>query len=495
MRLFRVFIIIFVFVVSADAQTRKTSTAKPQPRTSKASARSGKTPVRTNQTGKTSTTKNKTASSQKKTTSQKPAGNNVSVKGLQNESAQIKKNIKQQEQRLRSNERDVKQRLQNLMAINTEIEDKRKTIDTIRRDINALNSDIIVLDKQLKKLEKELADRKDRYVKSMRYMHRNSCIQNQLMFVFSAKNFTQMYRRLRFTREYAAYQRAQGEMVKETQKEVTAKYNELTAAKKQKNTLLTKGEQERLNLENKQTEQQQMVNTLQKQQKTIQKLIEEQRKKEAALNAQIDKLIAEEMERARQRAIAEAKRKAEAEAARKRAAEQAGREGERKGKNDSKSSTRDNGKSQKSDDIVYKMDSEDRRIAGGFESNRGRMPIPITGPYRIVNRYGQYEVDGLKGVRLDNKGINIEGQAGAQARSIFEGVVSAIYSASDGTKVIMVRHGNYISVYCNLLSTSVRMGQKVKTRQVLGTVGSDHILPFQLRLEKVKLNPEAWLGR
>ncbi len=493
MRLFRIFVILFTFTVAVGAQTRKTSTAR----------------QRTTQTVKRSTIKKKTSSAKgKKTVTKKASGSKTSIKGLQNESARIKKQIKQHEQRLRSNERDVRQRLQNLMVINNEIEDNRKTIDTIRRDITTLDGNIMMFGKQLEELEAELADRKDKYVKSMRYMHRNSSIQNQLMFVFSAKNFTQMYRRLRFTREYAAYQRAQGEMVKTKREEVTAKYNQLTAAKRQKSVLLDKGEQERRNLENRQTEQKQMVSTLQKQQKTIQQIIEQQRKKDIALNEQIDRLIAEEVERARARAEAEARRRAEAEAAAKRRAEeQARRQVERRStesttaqrktsgkKTTGKSSERVETTSRKPSGEIFHISSEDRRISGGFESNRGRLPMPITGAYRIVSRFGQYNVDGLRNVRLDNKGINIEGKAGAQARSIFYGEVSAVFSFG-GITGVMVRHGSYISVYCNLSSVSVHKGQKVTTRQILGTVGPDHILQFQLRREKAKLNPEVWLGK
>ena len=138
--------------------------------------------------------------------------------------------------------------------------------------------------------------------------------------------------------------------------------------------------------------------------------------------------------------------------------------------------------------------AEDLRISGSFESNRGRLPIPITGAYRIVSHFGQYSVEGLRNVTLDNKGINIKGEAGAQARSIFDGEVSAVFSFG-GTVVVMVRHGSYISVYCNLSSVNVRRGQKVTTRQALGRVGQDNILQFQLRKETQKLNPESWLGR
>ena len=143
---------------------------------------------------------------------------------------------------------------------------------------------------------------------------------------------------------------------------------------------------------------------------------------------------------------------------------------------------------------VETMSAVDRQISGSFESNRGRLPMPVTGNYKIVSHFGQYDVDGLKNVKLDNKGINIQCDPGASARSIFEGEVSAVVSVA-GQLVVMVRHGDFISVYCNLKSVHVRNGQKVTTRQVLGTVGQDNILQFQLRREKTKLNPEVWLGR
>lgn len=498
-----VLFILFAFTLTSSSQTRKSARKKASSSTTAKKKR------------QTSTKKNK------KTADYETA----SIKGLKNERAQIKKQIVAQQQKLRKNERDVKERLKNLMVINSEIADKRRTIDTIRRDITHLDGNITKLNSQLDVLGKELNDRKQKYVKSMRYMHRNRSIQSQLMFIFSAKNFSQMYRRMRFMREYASYQRAQGEEVKTKQAEVTEKHQQLTATKKQKSNLLYKGEQERLSLEGKQVEQQKVVNSLQKQQKTIQGIIAQQQKRDAAINAQIDRLVAIEVEKARQRAIAEAKRKAaeeakRAEAERKRKAEELARkqaelarkqkeaeaanrkaeeqrnDEDRKAIAEAKKLEREVevAKKEQAKPLIYNLDSEDRRISGSFESNRGRLPMPITGGYRIVSHFGQYNVEGLNNVRLDNKGINILGSAGAKARSIFDGEVSAVFSMG-GVTGVMVRHGSYISVYCNLSSVSVHRGQKVSARQVLGSVGQDNILQFQLRKERAKLNPEAWLGR
>ena len=124
--------------------------------------------------------------------------------------------------------------------------------------------------------------------------------------------------------------------------------------------------------------------------------------------------------------------------------------------------------------------------------------MPITGSYVISSHYGQYNVAGLKGVSLDNKGINITGRRGAQARSVFNGEVTAVFSFG-GMVNVLVRHGSYISVYCNLSSAAVRKGQQVSTRQILGNVATDAsgncTLHFQLRRETTKLNPETWLAR
>ena len=373
------------------------------------------------------------------------------------------------------------------------------------------------------------------------------------MFIFSASSLRQMYRRARFLREYAAYQKAQGEQVKQKQVQIAEKQEQLKAVKGEKNNLLYKGQKAKEELQTKQVEQQKMVTKLKKQQKTIQLVLDEQKKKDAALNQKIEEEIAREVERIRKRAEAEAKRKAEAaEAARKKAAEELARKkaeaqrraeenarrvaeakaaeekakaeaaaalaarrdkaakeraeqrareaeaeriaAERKADEDKRRAEREMERTKKAAEENTGMSASDRMLSGGFEQNKGRLPMPITGSYRVVSHYGQYTVEGLPNIHLDNKGINILGTSGCAARAIYDGEVSAVYGYG-GKWFVMVRNGQYISVYCNLSSASVARGQKVSTRQRLGTVGSDNILQFQLRRGKAKLNPEAWLGR
>ena len=507
-------------------------------------------------TQRRTTTVKKTATKKapaKKTSTPKPATSSqpVTVNSLKNEQQKVRKQIEEQQRKLKANERDVKKRLQNLLIINNEIADKRKSIDTIRHDINRLDGDITTLEAHIKYLDSELEERKQRFIKSMRYMHRNRNMQSKLMFIFSAKNLTQMYRRLRFVREYAAYQQTQAEAVKSMKTQVAEAFDELTDTKRQKSDLLVRDEQERRSLEGKQVEQQKMVTSLQKQQKTIQSIINQQKKRDAELNAQIDRLIAQEIARAKARAEAEARKKAaEAEAkrkaeelARKKAAAEAARKenerriaeakakeekakadaraaaarknaeekaaaeravaeaerarlaAERKAAADAKAHEKEVAEAKKSSKTIYTVSSEDRQLSGNFESNRGRLPMPITGSYRIVNHFGTNHVTDVKGhVTLDKKGIDIKGQPGAAVRCIFDGEVSAVFSYA-GTTVVIVRHGSYLSVYCDLASVNVSRGQKVSTRQTLGRVGAEGLMQFQLRKGSAKLNPEGWLAR
>lgn len=551
-------IVAFGFCISLSAQTKKGTAKKP----------AAKTTVTTS--AKKTTTKSKTKG---KTTKGKKAATptNSTIKGLQNQKNDIQKKIKAQEAALQKNKAEVKSKLNDLMIISGDIETHRRSIDSINHDIMNIQGNIDILESQLATLDQQLKERRQRYVKAMRYMNRHSSIQDQLMFVFSASSFTQMYRRMRFLREYASYQKVQGEQVKQKQEQITQKQEQLKTVKGHKNTLLNKGKREQHALETKHSEQEKVVASLQKQQKTIQSVIDEQKKKDAALNAQIEAEIAKEIERAQKRAAEEAKKRAAAEAAAKkkaaeelarkkaeaarkneenarriaaakaaeekakaearaarekaeadaraaadrknaaakakaeqraREAEQRAREAEaqrvaaeRKAIEEKKRSDKEVAQAREDAETNVSVSAADRMMNGGFEQNRGRMPMPVTGSAKIVSRYGQYSVDGLPNVHLQNNGINIKGSPGCAARSIYDGEVSAVFRDQSGEFVVMVRHGQYISVYCNLRSVSVSPNQKVSARQQLGIVGSNDILQFQMRKGMTKLNPESWIGR
>ena len=381
------------------------------------------------------------------------------IRELENKRKELHQQIAESETLLQSTKKDVKSQLENLALLTGQIEERRRYIHTIETDVNTLAKEITTLQRQLTALQRDLKEKKKKYEASVQYMYRNKSVQEKLMFIFSAENLSQTYRRMRYVQEYANYQRLQGLEIERKQRQVVSK------------------------------------------QKGIQNEISKKKRSAQQLNAQIDRLIEIEIEKARKRAEEEARRKAAAEAAARKAAAAKAAEENKKSSGEtastSKSGVKTSGKKVAPVE-KFNLNNEDHRLSGNFERNRGILPMPVTGPYVIVSHYGQYAVDGLRNVKLDNKGIDIKGKPGAKARAIFDGEVSAIFQYN-GLNNILVRHGNYISVYCNLSSVAVSKGSKVSTKTILGTIHTDSsgnsVLHFQLRKETAKLNPELWLGR
>jgi Membrane-bound metallopeptidase len=412
------------------------------------------------------------------------------IKELESKRGALQKQIAESETLLNTTKKDVGSQLNGLAALTGQIEERKRYILTINNDMETIDRELSKLERQLVRLENDLKDKKKKYESSVQYLYKNRSVQDKLLFILSAKTLSQTYRRLRYVREYADYQRLQGEEILKKQEQVNQKKTELQQVKKAKASLLKEREVEKEKLEAQEKEKRTLVANLQKKQRGLQNELNKKRKEANQLNARIDRLIAEEIEKARKRAAEEARKEA---AARKKAAA--------KETKSAATSSSEKATTKKAAPLeTYTMDKADRELSGSFVSNRGKLPMPITGPYIITSRYGQYSVEGLRNVKLDNKGIDIQGKPGAQARAIFNGKVAAVFQLN-GLFNILIRHGNYISVYCNLSSASVKTGDTVTARQVLGQVFSDGadngrtVLHFQLRKEKEKLNPEPWLNR
>lgn len=499
MRKFVVLLLAFVVSVVAPAQKSKSSSQSRQKTT-------------TTQTQK----KKQPQTTTKKQT--KPLSERERMQASQKQLRQDIENKKKQNVEL---DRKVKQQMQDVEELSVEIDDKKRLIDTIKTDIASLDSTLVLLNAQMDTLQRELKGFQERYANSVRYLYRNRKSYNKAMFVFSADNVNQMYRRSRFMKEYATYQKVQGETVKQKQAQVSAKQHEIESNRHEKRDLLQKGQREQQNLEQKQAQQKQLVEQLQKEQRTVQALIKKEQQQEAELNAKIEKLIAEEIAREQARIEAEKKRKAE-ELARKererkererklaeaKAKEEAAKAQARAAKTDRekaeanrsvknaeaarKTAERDVAATQKEIKEYSANSDRAKRLTGSFASNKGKLPMPITGPYKVIRGFGSNVVEGLGNVHLSSKGLYLKGQAGAMARCVFDGEVSKVYSTGS-SYIVMVRHGKYISVYCDLASVSVSAGQKVSINQTLGKLGPSYVMQFQLRNWTDLLNPRPWL--
>ncbi len=462
------------------------------------------------------------------------------IKELQEKRDGLQQKISQQEALLRSTKKDVRSQLNDLALITGQIDERKNYIHTIEGDVNILTADIADLQKQLDILEEKLKERKHRYEQSVKYMYRNRTVQDKLMFIFSAKSFSQLYRRMRYVREYAVYQRAQGEIIAEKERQILEKRSELLNVKGAKDNLLQQGVHEQKVLEGKQMEQRKIVDDLKKKQKSLQKELNNQKKNATALDAQIEKLIEkaitnssnsekiaavkkkgkaktaaakakvtekEKKVAAAKKAEATAKAKVQA-AAKKSATERAAAAKEAKKAAAEKKKAEEEAlaaeeEAKKAAEEAKRLldeavDKDNAEFNAKFERCKGSLPMPITGTYVIVSHFGQYKVEGLKDVVLDSKGIGIKGAAGASVRCVYDGEVTAVFTFN-GTISVLVRHGSYISFYNNLASVSVSRGTKIKAREIIGKVGSDgdgnSFLNFQLRKETTKLNPEQWLAR
>ena len=545
--LFSLLLSVFCSTSQMVAQTshRKTTTA-----TGKSKKTNKNTTKQTKKTGK----KGKTA----------PTPTNEGIRKLQSEQATLKQKMAESQNQLATTRKDVKAQLATLQMINGQISDQQKVVTGLQVQIDTLNHRISTHEQELRELEADLTECKRRYTRGVLYMYRNRLMQNKLMFIFSADNFRQMYRRLRYTQEYVKYQRVQGQIIAAKEQAVREKRNLLSGERVVQGKLLTQGKAQQTVLEGQQRNQQVVVTDLNKKQAELQLTLAQQQRQYNALNAKIEQLIRAEIEAAeRRRKAEEARRAAEAEA-RKKAAEaarkaaeerrraaEAARKAEAEARRAEAEARRKAAEAERKAEAARKRGEEraarearaaqareearaaeqaraaaaeaqrartateeanratatanqntsapsDARLTGSFASNQGRLPMPITGNYTISSHFGAYNVNGLNGVTLDNKGINLTAPAGAQARCVFDGEVTAIFSMGGMTNVI-VRHGSYITVYCNLTGVSVRQGQHVAARQTLGSVARDAsgncTLHFQLRHETQKLNPERWLRR
>ena len=510
----------------------------------------------------------KTTTQAKKKTGKKgkaaPTPTNEGIRKLQSEQATLKQKMAESQNQLATTRKDVKAQLATLQMINGQISDQQKVVTGLQVQIDTLNRRISTHEQELRELEADLTECKRRYTRGVLYMYRNRLMQNKLMFIFSADNFRQMYRRLRYTQEYVKYQRVQGQIIAAKEQAVREKRNLLSGERVVQGKLLTQGKAQQTVLEGQQRTQQGVVTDLNQKQAELQATLAQQQRQYNALNAKIEQLIRAEIEAAERRrkaeearraaeaevrkkaaeaarkaaeerrraaeaarkaeaearrAEAEARRKAaeaerKAEAARKRGEERAAREAraaqareEARAAEQARAAAAEAQRARTATEEANRATAtanqnapapSDARLTGSFASNQGRLPMPITGNYTISSHFGAYNVNGLNGVTLDNKGINLTAPAGAQARCVFDGEVTAIFSMGGMTNVI-VRHGSYITVYCNLSGVSVRQGQRVSTRQTLGSVARDAsgncTLHFQLRHETQKLNPERWLRR
>ena len=421
----------------------------------------------------------------------------------------LRKNKERAETQLRETNRELQKTLKNarsmlneLELINAEIRDRNSLIAQLNKEVAAMNRKQREMNDSIYLLQKELNAKKASYAKAICNMSRRRSDYDQLLFIFSAQSLNQSYRRMRYLKEYSAWRKRQAADITLQQNELKTKQEELKKIVAERQKLIGERTDEANRLKSQQGEKKQFVTSLKKQEKSLRAEAKKQQSQIDALNRKIDAIIAEEARKAAERARAEAEAEAAREAAARAEAEKAetttkqpAEAGEKAQPEKTEPARPATGQA-----TQYKMTRADRELSGGFEKNKGKLPFPISGRYRIVSHFGLQKHPDFKYLDKNNLGIDIETVPGTKARAVFDGVVAHVFSFGGASKAVMLRHGDYYTVYTGLIEVYVKTGEKVSVKQELGLIYSDPQdnnrtrLSFQIRKEMQKLNPELWLN-
>ena len=432
--------------------------------------------------------------------------------------AETKKEIQLTEAEIRENDAKVKENLAQLGKIDLQIEATTKRVNDLTVTLHSLNSQIESLEKSIQSNESHLSLLRDEYLKAVKKMRSSSKNKSTLAFIFSSKNFNQALRRMRYLREFSAWRTRRTTEINENIKLLETQRKELSAAKslQEKNLAEQTAAKKRLAIQ--QAEQQTIISRLKENGKALQAHLQRKQAEARELDNMISQLIAEE-----QRKAAEEQRKA-AEEARRKSGENTLADAANASEAASSSTSKSKGKSTKSNSSTSKNNSSSKSSKGssgsnsaeyanarkraprgndasnsGFQVMKGKLPLPVNGSFYITSRFGRQTHPELPDVEFDNPGIDAETDPGASARAVYKGQVSGVYRLPGYNTVVIVNHGNFYTVYGNILSPSVKNGDEIEAGTLLGQLSSadndtsHSIIHFEVWKNRQKLNPQEWL--
>lgn len=401
------------------------------------------------------------------------------VQRLEKQRKEALKAIEKTDRELQNTKKDKQDKQKHLNLLNKQVAQRKQMVQLLDNEVKELQSDIDSMTGVCHQLSVEEKARSDEYAQALQSMQKRKRSLDRILFISSAKSFDEGMRRMRFLEQYASAYKLASVRLRDTRSKLETERATVEDAKKEKGHLLVIREEEKKKLEGQQAEQRRQVQALGAKQKDLEAQLRKQKKQAEALNRKIEKQIAKEIEAAKRRAREERERLArEAKAKGKPVPAEPERKAETKG--------------------GYAMDASERALSGSFAQNKGRLPGPVCGRYRIVSDFGVHQHSELKKVQVNNGGIDIAVATGSDATSVFDGVVSSVFVIPGYNSAVMVRHGNYITVYANLSKVYVSSGTRVKTGQALGRAYTDPsnnqtIIHFEIWKERSKQNPRLWL--
>jgi septal ring factor EnvC (AmiA/AmiB activator) len=356
--------------------------------------------------------------------------------------------------------------LQQISLLRKQISNREKLITDLNTQIFDFEIELELNIRLSQSLDKKLEYMKSDYERVVYLAFKNRRLMDKITFLLSADDFSQMYRRLRFFSIFSENVKKQTDEIKKTQEEIAKKNAEILSIKETKITLLENKEKEIKSLEKDRASKSKVLDDLKKKEKQLANELKAKQTKQKEIENAIKKAIEQEI-------LAANKRKAE------------------------QSAATSSGSTKKPSSTVLEYTPEEKITSASFANNKGKLPWPVVKGSTITS-FGKYKNPDVPSVMMDSKGIDILVETNAQARSIFDGTVYGILDMGSSGKVIIIRHGEYITVYQGLASVSVKKDDKVTMKQNIGTIGkamgkSAYELHFEILKEFTHLDPELWL--
>ncbi|MGB0402865.1 MAG: murein hydrolase activator EnvC family protein [Salibacteraceae bacterium] len=373
-----------------------------------------------------------------------------SRKALEQKKSSLKKEIDYKNKLLKETKKSKKLSLNQLTLYRKKIANREALIGTLKQEVNFIDQQIENTHLDIRDKENELALLKEEYAKMIYHAFKTKSSYDKLMFVFASENFNQAYKRLKYLQQYSDFRKRQAEMIAETQNELNAKIEELEQKKVEKENVIQSKKEENQNLDKDRAEKQKVFNELNSKEKELKNEIKKKQKESQKLQKAIQRIITEEIK-----------------------------------------------KQAKNNKGKFVLTPEAQALSANFESNKGKLPWP-TAKGIVTEYYGKHQHPELRGIYINNNGIDISTEKDATARSVFSGVVSGVIVLPGMGKAIMIRHGEYISVYSNLSDVFVQKGEAVDLKQSIGKARTDASkgvteVHFELWKGQTTLNPSGWL--
>ncbi len=371
----------------------------------------------------------------------------------------IEREIRLINQMLQETQRTAQVNLNHLVMLNNQINRRQSLLRTINNEINAINRRITNLNNNIEELEKELDALKESYAKMIRHAYRSRDGMQQIMFVFSSGSFNQAYMRMKYLQQYARHRQLQAQKIEEAGIELRERIAELEAERRDQQQLLARQQEELDALSQEQATQNRTVTQLQRRERELMQQLREQERAARELQRSIERIIAEEQRRAQETAAAEGRPATD----------------------------------------MFALTPEERILSDNFAENRGKLLWPVERGV-ITSPFGEQNHPVLRGIKINNNGVDISTTRGAKARAIFNGNVSRVFSIPGGNYAVIIRHGEYLTVYSNLAEVFVRNGQQVTIRQELGIIATDQqeqktMINLQVWRGNNKMDPAQWIAR